>query len=226
MTEPRSLKIKIDNLRKLKPITKNQEQFFHKYHQSDLLLLHGCPGTGKSYISLYKAFKDVLEGNYHSVIILRSAVPSRDIGYLPGDEEEKSRVYQFPYMEICDSLFTTRNAYERLIEQDKLIFSLTSYLRGITFENRIIIVDEIQNMNYQELSTIITRIGKHSKLILTGDIRQNDLLYKKNDQSGLPRFLSVLNKMDMLKQIEFGVDDIVRSDLVKQFIIAEMNANV
>ena len=218
------LKIKQEDLKVIKPLTINQKKFFDLYENSEILLLHGVAGSGKTYIALYKALEEVLErsSTYKKVVVVRSAVPSREIGHLPGDEKEKTEVYQRPYEEICEDLFSRKDAFSRLQEQNSINFMITSFVRGITLDDSIIIVDECQNMSDMELNSIITRVGNRSKIILCGDFRQTDL-YKKNDLSGLKKFMVILDMMPSARTIEFQVNDIVRSSLVKEYIIARMN---
>ena len=218
------LKIKVEDLKEIKPLTINQKKFFDFYENTQVLLLHGVAGSGKTYIALYKAIEEVLEksSTYKKVVVVRSAVPSREIGHLPGDEKEKTEVYQRPYEEICEDLFSRKDAFSRLQEQNSINFMITSFVRGITLDDSIIIVDECQNMSDMELNSIITRVGNRSKIILCGDFRQTDL-YKKHDLSGLKKFMVILDMMPSAKTIEFEVNDIVRSSLVKEYIIARMN---
>ena len=217
-------KLRLDDLKTIEPLTNNQRKFFELYNKSSILMLHGVAGSGKTYIALYKALEEVLErsNSYKQVVIVRSAVPSREIGHLPGDEKEKSEVYQKPYEEICQELFSRGDAFSRLQEQGSVNFMITSFVRGITLDNTIIIVDECQNMTDMELNSIITRIGTNSKIIFCGDFRQTDL-YKKSDVSGLQKFMVILDMMPSVKMIEFEIDDIVRSSLVKEYIIARLN---
>jgi len=188
-----------------------------------MMLLHGVAGTGKSFIALYKALEEVMDkANYYKhVVIVRSAVPSREIGHLPGDEKEKTEVYKLPYIEICDSLFGRNDAFQRLEEQQVIKFMVTSFVRGITLDDSIILVDEVQNMTDMEINSIITRVGERSKIIFCGDFRQTDL-YKKTDMSGLKKFMVIADMMPSLKTIEFDVNDIVRSNLVKEYILARL----
>ena len=160
--------------------------------------------------------------SYEKVVIVRSVVPSRDIGHLPGDEKEKTDVYLAPYKAVCKDLFNTEQAYERLVEQKNIEFLITSFVRGITIDNAVIIVDECQNMNFQELSSIITRVGEGSRIVFCGDFKQTDL-NKRHDQSGLKEFVEVINRMPSFRNVEFGIDDIVRSSLVKEFIVANLH---
>lgn len=218
------LKIRLDQLKVIEPLTENQRRFFEYYDKSKVMLLHGVAGTGKTFIALYHALEEVLDKSnpYEKVVIVRSAVPSRDIGHLPGDEKEKTEVYTEPYIEICHDLFGRHDAYQRLNEQGAIQFLVTSFVRGITLDNSIIIVDECQNMTDMELNSIFTRIGERSKIIFCGDFRQTDL-YKKTDMSGLKKFMVIADSMPSVKVFEFGVNDIVRSQIVKEYIIARMN---
>jgi phosphate starvation-inducible protein PhoH len=217
------LKLSLDDMKTIKPLTENQKGFFEAYDKSKIMLLHGVAGTGKTYIALYHALEEVLDktNQFQRVVIVRSAVPSRDIGHLPGDEKEKTEVYTEPYVEICRDLFDRPDAYQRLVEQKAAQFMITSFVRGITLSNSIIIVDECQNMTDMELNSIMTRIGQRSKIIFCGDFRQTDL-YKKTDMSGLKKFMAIADMMPNFKTFEFGVDDIVRSAIVKEYILARL----
>lgn len=214
----KKLILRIDDLLVLDPLTETQGVFFNSWRQHQLHVLMGSAGTGKTFISIYKALEDVLDkGNkYKQLLILRSVVPARDVGHLPGDLEEKIAVYELPYDSFCGSLFNRRDAYTRLKEQGVVQFAPTSFLRGTTFDNTIILVDEIQNLNYQELYSVMTRVGEHSKIVFCGDFKQTDL-----KDSGLTRFLRVLETMKASNIVTFTVEDVVRSALVKEFIIAE-----
>lgn len=220
----RLCKVKYSDLTQIQPKNYNQRQFFELYdQQSPAILLHGVAGTGKTFIAMYKALEEALDPatEYERVIIVRSAVPSRDIGHLPGDEKEKTEVYTLPYVEICDDLFNHIQPFQRLQEQKTVHFLITSFVRGITLDNSIVIVDECQNMTDMELNSIMTRIGRNSKIIFCGDFRQTDL-YKKNDMSGLQKFMAIAELMPTFKTIEFTVHDIVRSKLVKEYILARL----
>jgi len=218
------LKLRLDSMKVIEPLTNNQKLFFDAYENSNIMLLHGVAGTGKTYIALYHALEEVLDKTnpYRRVIVVRSAVPSRDIGHLPGDEKEKSEVYTEPYVEVCQDLFGRHDAYQRLEEQGVVKFLITSFVRGITLDDSVIIVDECQNMTDMELNSIITRVGDRSKIIFCGDFRQTDL-YKKTDMSGLKKFMAIADMMPSFKTFEFGVEDIVRSAIVKEYIIARLD---
>lgn len=223
ITITNKLRIRLDELKVVEPLTNNQRRFFDLYEDSKIMLLHGVAGTGKSYIALYKALEEVLDKSnpYQHVVIVRSAVPSREIGHLPGDEKEKTEVYKVPYVNICDDLFNRSDAFQRLQEQGVVQFMITSFVRGITLDDSVIIVDEAQNMTDMELNSIITRVGERSKIIFCGDFRQTDL-YKKTDMSGLKKFMVIADMMPSFKTIEFNVHDIVRSDIVKEYILARL----
>jgi predicted ribonuclease YlaK len=220
------LKVQIDDLIVINPLTDNQKKFFDFYkQQSKMVMLHGVAGTGKTYIALYKALEEVLDKSnkkYKKVIIVRSAVQAREIGHLPGDEVEKNEVFQIPYIEICSSLFQRHDAFSRLKEQGVINFLTTSFIRGVTLDNSIIIVDECQNLNDSEINTIMTRVGQDSKIIFCGDFRQTDLS-RKHDMSGLKKFLDIVKLMPSFKLVEFDVEDIVRSDVVKEYILARLH---
>lgn len=219
-----ALKIKIDHLKTFEPLTENQRKFFDAYKQGDYFIaLHGVAGTGKTFIALYKALEEVLDKSnpFNKIIIVRSAVQSREIGHLPGDVGEKLEIYQQPYRQICHTLFDRKDAYDRLEEQGYVSFISTSFIRGMSFDDAIIIVDEMQNMNFEEIDTVMTRVGYRSKIIWCGDYRQTDLR-KNNDKSGILKFFDIAQHMSAFTRIEFTADDIVRSSLVKDYILAKM----
>jgi predicted ribonuclease YlaK len=172
---------------------------------------------------LYKALEEAMDRNnpFNKVTIIRSSVQSRDIGFLPGDADEKMEVYIQPYRQICGELFKRKDAWDRLVEQGHVEFVSTSFIRGTTFSNSIIVVDEVQNMTFEELDTIITRVGDKSKIIFCGDYRQTDLK-KKDDKSGILKFFDIAGLMKEFVRIEFYIEDIVRSSLVKNYIIARV----
>jgi phosphate starvation-inducible protein PhoH len=219
-----SLKIRIDELKTFQPLTQNQKLFYDAYKRGDYFVaLHGVAGTGKSFIAVYKALEEVLDkGNpFDKIVIVRSAVQSREIGHLPGDIDEKMEIYQQPYRQICETLFGRKDAYQRLCEQGHIEFVSTSFIRGMSFDDCIIIVDEMQNMSFEELDTVMTRVGHRSKIIFCGDYRQTDLK-KGNDKSGLFKFFDIAHHMGAFTRIEFTPDDIVRSSLVKDYILAKI----
>ncbi len=223
-TKEQKIKFHLKDLRKIDPLTDTQDKFFDildDFPNKSLALL-GSAGTGKTFLAIHNALELVLEGSngYDKLLIIRSAVASRDIGFLPGSEEEKLQVYEQPYSDICDELFQYSRSYENLKLTGRLEFTSSSFLRGTTFNNTVVVVDECQNMTWGELSTIVTRIGEHSKIIFCGDIKQNDLNRKRGDESGFGKFFDILKRMDkFFEVVEFTHEDIVRSELVKAFII-------
>ena len=206
----------------IKPRTEAQIDTFDAYREGYNLILHGAAGTGKSFIGLYLALSDVIEGKYHKVVIVRSVVPSRDMGFLPGSIREKCQVYEAPYVAIVNKLFNHPDAYHLMSDKGYIEFVTTSFERGIEFDNAAVFVDEIQNMNFQELDTTITRVGQNCKVILAGDIEQTDL-YRRTDLSGLPTFLRIVEDMESFDSIEFAVEDIVRSGIVKEYLLSKRN---
>ena len=201
------------SLAEIEPLTKNQLIAF----ESDKnLILHGIAGTGKTFISCYLAFDDMVKGVYNNLVIIRSAVPTRDIGFLPGSEKEKASVYEEPYKEIALELFQRGDAYEILKTKGLVHFMTTSFVRGITLKDAVIMVDECQNMSFHELDSIITRVGTNCRVIFCGDFRQSDL--KTN---GLESFMGILKNMGSFEFIDFEIKDIVRSEFVKDYIIAK-----
>ena len=213
----------------VKPLTTNQERLFKSYDEGKHMIAYGVAGTGKTFITLYNALKEVLNENtpYEKIYIVRSLVATREIGFLPGDHEDKSSLYQIPYKNMVKYMFEMPSdadfemLYGNLKQQETISFWSTSFLRGTTFDNSILIVDEFQNLNFHELDSIITRVGKDSKIMFCGDARQSDLT-KMNDRNGIMEFINILRKMPSFDIIEFDVDDIVRSGLVKEYIIAKM----
>jgi predicted ribonuclease YlaK len=220
-----SLKVSINDLKVFDPLTDNQKLFFDSYKRGDYFVaLHGVAGTGKTFCALYKALEEVLDkGNtFDKIIIVRSAVQSREIGHLPGDVNEKMEIFQQPYVQICETLFGRRDAYQRLSEQGHIDFISTSFIRGMSFDDAIIIVDEMQNLTFEEIDTVMTRVGYRSKIIWCGDYRQTDLNKRKNDMTGILKFFDIAMHMGAFTRIEFTADDIVRSSLVKEYILAKM----
>ena len=211
------------SFRNVKPYTFTQEEAFKAFMSGGNLMLHGIAGTGKTFIAMYLALKEIQRYSleYDKVIIIRSGVPSRDLGYLPGSVEEKAAVYEAPYESIASFLYDRGDAYQILKSHGQVEFMTTSFLRGITFERCIVIVDEIQNMTYSELATIITRMGDHSRIIFCGDFRQTDL-FRTKEKEGLHHFMRIIEKMQEFSFHEFNASDIVRGQLVRSFIIEEM----
>jgi predicted ribonuclease YlaK len=213
------------------PLTDNQKRLFESYASGKHLVAYGCAGTGKTFISLYNALQDVLDEHspYERIYLVRSLVATREIGFLPGSHEDKADIYQIPYKNMVKYMFQMPSdadfemLYGNLKSQETIKFWSTSFLRGTTLDNAIIIVDEFQNLNFHELDSIITRVGENTKIIFCGDASQSDL-QKTNERNGIVDFMTVLRKMPSFDIIEFGVDDIVRSGLVKEYILAKMES--
>lgn len=208
------------DLADITPLTENQ---IIAFNSDKNLVLKGSAGTGKSFISCYLALEDIFINRlYKKLIIIRSAVPTRDMGFLPGDDKEKAKIYEQPYQEICKELLQRGDAYDIMKSKNIVEFITTSFLRGLTFRRSVIIVDECQNMSMHELDTLITRVGKECRIIFCGDTKQGDL---KN--SGFSDFCRILDEMEEdFETIEFNVDDIVRSDFVKKYLITKENLNI
>ena len=209
-----------DQFHSIEPLTPKQMDAFREYEQGQNLVLSGFAGTGKTFTAMYLALKTVFDSNapQDSIIIVRSAIPTQDIGFLPGTYEEKIAPYEEPYDSICDELFKINNVYDQLKLTGHITFAPVSFIRGVTFDNAIIIVDEFANCNGHQLDSIITRCGENTKIIFSGDITQSDL-HKKNEKDGVANFVSILKDMEEFEIIEFGEQDIVRSDLVRNYII-------
>lgn len=212
------------NLNPIFPITDNQIHTFNAYEQGDNLFLHGCAGTGKTFISFYLALKELESGRTrrNKLVIIRTAQASKDIGFLPGSEKQKLEVYEAPYKAICAELYNRGDAYDILKQTGVIEFHGTSFLRGTTIDNAIILIDECQNQRYVELRTVLTRTGEKSRVILCGDTKQDDLTSDRyKESSGLSNMVKVFERMGQMKTIQFDIDDIVRSGFVRDFIIAE-----
>ena len=228
-TMKRKKPINLDYTRKIEPLTENQEKFFEEYKKEQNLVAYGCAGTGKTFITLYNAILDVLDPStpYDKIYIVRSLVPTREIGFLPGDHEDKSSLYQIPYKNMVKYMFEMPddNAFEMLYAnlkaQGTISFWSTSFIRGTTLDNVIVIVDEFQNLNFHELDSMITRVGENSKIMFCGDATQTDLI-KTAEKNGIVDFIRILKNMPSFSMVEFEAEDICRSGLVKEYIIAKL----
>jgi predicted ribonuclease YlaK len=214
----------------VEPITDNQKKFFDEWDAGKMIYAYGVAGTGKTFIALYKALKDVLGETtpYEKIYIVRSLVATREIGFLPGDHEDKSSLYQIPYKNMVQAMFEMPddNSYEMLYDnlkaQETISFWSTSFIRGTTLDNAIIIIDECQNLNFHELDSIITRVGQDSKIIFCGDAAQTDL-QKIGERTGIIDFQRIIQNMEEFSLIEFNIEDIVRSGLVRSYLINKIN---
>tara|TARA_Y100001963_G_scaffold141744_1_gene210346 strand:- start:317 stop:1072 length:756 start_codon:yes stop_codon:yes gene_type:complete len=213
----------------VEPITENQKKAFASYGEDKNLFLYGAAGTGKTFITLYLALKEVLNPltPYNKVVLVRSLVSTREIGFLPGDHEDKSALYQIPYKNMVKYMFElpTDNDFEmlwgNLKTQESVTFWSTSFIRGTTLDDSIVIVDESQNLNFHELDSIMTRCGENTKIMFCGDAAQTDLV-KTNERNGILDFQKIIQRMAEFDLVEFGVDDIVRSGLVKSYLISKI----
>ena len=218
--------ITYSQLNQIKPVTDSQKLVFDTWKKGQNQFLFGCAGTGKTFVSLYLALSEVLrnETPYDKVIMVRSLIPTREIGFLPGDEEDKAALYQVPYSNMMQFMFEQPNEhafeslYNRIKAQGSYYFLSTSFLRGLTFDNSIIIVDECQNLNFHELDTIITRVGQDSKIVFCGDFSQTDLT-RTAEKNGMMDFLQILHEMEEFNCVEFDIGDIVRSGFVRNYLI-------
>ena len=221
--------INSEQLTEIKPLTDNQKLVFDAYEENKNLFLYGCAGTGKTFIAMYLALKEILSNKtpYEKLYVVRSLVPTREIGFLPGDHEDKAHLYQIPYQNMVKYMFKMPDdpafemLYDNLKAQETISFWSTSFLRGTTLDNAIVIVDECQNLNFHELDSIMTRVGNDSKIIFAGDVAQTDLV-KTNEKNGILDFMKILEIMDEFACLEFDVNDIVRSGLIRNYIITKL----
>jgi phosphate starvation-inducible PhoH-like protein/PhoH-like ATPase len=226
MATKKNKEVNMNDLVTIKPITDNQKVVFSTWKKGLNQFLFGAAGTGKTFVSLYLALQEImdLKKPADKVILVRSLIPTREIGFLPGDEEDKSALYQVPYRNMVQFMFEMPNEqsfnglYDKLKSQGSLYFLSTSFLRGLTFDNSIIIVDECQNLNFHELDTIITRVGQDSKIMFCGDFSQTDLV-RNNEKNGLHDFMRILEEMNEFNCTEFTIGDIVRSGFVRSYLI-------
>jgi len=225
--------INSDLLREVEPLTENQEHLFNSYSEGKNLVAYGCAGTGKTFITLYNALREVLDVNspYEKIYIVRSLVATREIGFLPGDHEDKADIYQIPYKNMVKYMFEMSDdsafemLYGNLKSQNTISFWSTSFIRGTTLDKAIIIVDEFQNLNFHELDSIITRVGEDTKIMFCGDATQSDLV-KTSERTGIMDFLKIIGIMPSFDMVEFGLDDIVRSGLCKEYLTAKAELNL
>jgi len=215
-------RLKIDHLLTYDPITENQKLAYEAFKEGDHLVLCGSAGTGKTFVGMYLALEKVLDKSYeqNKLVIVRSVVPTREMGYLPGSVEEKVDAYTAPYRSICTELFNEKMAYENLEQQGIVEFVSTSFIRGTTLDNCIVLVDEMQNLTFHELDSIITRVGKNSRIIFSGDYYQSDLK-SGSDKKGILDFMNIMEVMNNFTTVEYGWADIVRSDFVRDYIMTK-----
>lgn len=218
-----TLKLKIEDMDYVDPITENQTKAYEIFlKENKNLIMIGSAGTGKTFIGLYLALEKVLEqkNNYSKIVIVRSMVPTREIGFLPGNEEEKKDAYTSPYRYICSELFEDTHAWNKLYSTGIIQFISTSFIRGITLKDSIVLVDECQNLNFHEIDSIITRLGNNCRMIFAGDYYQTDF-QKENEKNGILKFLTIAEQLKDFRVIEFTWEDIVRSDFVRDYIMTK-----
>jgi len=219
-----------DFLLDIDPMTDNQKRLFASYGEGKNIFAYGAAGTGKTFVTLYLTLRDVLDPTtpYEKLYIVRSLVATREIGFLPGDHDDKSALYQIPYKNMVKYMFEMPDdpsfdmLYANLKGQETISFWSTSFIRGTTFDNSILLIDECQNLNFHELDSIITRVGENCKIMFCGDATQSDLT-KTYERNGILDFTKILHAMPEFDCIEFGVEDIVRSGLVKSYIVNKLN---
>ena len=217
-----SMNIRIDDLRTIEPVTDSQKEAHAAWREGDNLAMVGTAGTGKTFLGLYLALEEVMDKStpYESIRIIRSAVPTREVGFLPGTIEEKLDAFTGPYRAACADLFEDDRAYEKLVHNKYIQFESTSYIRGVTFDHSIVLVDEMQNLNFHELDSVITRIGHCSKIIFCGDYKQSDFK-QTGEKNGINTFLEILEQLKHFSVVEFSWEDIVRSGLVRDYIMTK-----
>ena len=215
-------KVRYEDLFDFEPQTENQERAYSAWDDGENLVLAGSAGTGKTFVAMYLGLEAVLEREtpYNKLIIVRSVVPTRDMGYLPGTIEEKKEVFETPYKAISLEMFGDTSAYNKLINSHQLEFTTTSFIRGLTIDNAVVIVDEMQNLNFHELDSVITRVGNNCRIILSGDYHQSDFK-DENERNGLQRFLRIIEQLKNFSVITYGWQDIVRSDFLRDYIMTK-----
>lgn len=204
-----------------RPLTEKQKDSIYAFSSGKHLALLGSAGTGKTFLGIYLASSLMVDPDSQTdkIIVLRTAVQARDQGFVKGDPAEKMDPYSVPYKQAFTKIFGRANSFYDLIKAKKLVFDSTSFLRSVTFDNAVVIFDEAQNAEFREINTVITRLGQNSRLILIGDSLQDDL--SKNEESGLPKFSKIVTQHlpTDFHITTFTSEDIVRSDLVKRWVI-------
>jgi len=216
-----SMTVRLADLLQHDPLTTTQEAAYSAWDDGDNLVLTGSAGSGKTFMALYLALEDVLEAQeYNRLVIIRSMVPTRDMGFLPGTKEEKEDAFTSPYKNICHELFGDKSSYNKMLTSGQISFDSTSFIRGTTYDNSIIVVDEMQNLNFHELDSVITRVGKNSKIIFCGDYKQSDFKFD-DEKNGIMKFLQIVEQLRNFSIVNFGWEDIVRSDFVRDYIMTK-----
>lgn len=217
---PLTATIRQDHLEPFEPFTLNQKKAVEAWSRGQNLILSGSPGTGKTFLAFHFGLSEVLKKNFDKLIVIRSIVPTRDIGFLPGDEKEKHEAYSAPYKDIASQVTGTSAAWNMMLTARTIQFESTSFIRGLTLDNCVIVVDEMQNLNFHELDSVITRVGVNSRIIFCGDYHQSDFRHK-NERDGILKFMEIIDHMKSFDVIRFGWEDIVRSDFVRDYIMTK-----
>lgn len=210
-----------NNMRDIKPITDSQIEAYEQWEKGRNLILSGAAGSGKTFIALYLALQELIKNRKKRLVILRSVVPTRDIGFLPGTQEEKEAAYLTPYIGVISEIFKNNpTLFTSFLKNGTIEFLTTSYIRGITLKDAIVVVDEFQNCNFHELDSIITRIGKGSRVIFSGDYYQSDFTNRK-EKEGIGEFLKIIESLKHFKKVEFTWKDCVRSGMVRDYLMTK-----
>jgi predicted ribonuclease YlaK len=222
-----SSKVFLEQLIDFEPFTDNQKKATDAWYEGQHLFLSGSAGTGKTFLALYLALEQVLDPDEEcdNIMIIRSIVPTRDIGFLPGNEDEKKKAFIKPYIDICGEICQDASAWNKLITNKMINFESTSFIRGMTFDDSVIVIDEAQNLNGHELDSVITRVGDRCRVIFCGDYYQSDFRNER-ERDGILSFLEIIETMKDFSVIKFNWSDIVRSDLIREYIMTKEMLNI
>jgi phosphate starvation-inducible PhoH-like protein len=223
----RSAYIKHEHLIEIEPFTNNQKKAVDAWNEGKHLFLSGSAGTGKTFLALHLGLTQALtkDADCDNVTIIRSIVPTRDIGFLPGDEEKKKLAYVRPYVGICSEICEDNSAWGKLTASKTINFESTSFIRGTTFDDTVLVVDECQNMSGHELDSVITRTGDRCRIIFCGDYYQSDFRNGR-DKNGILEFMKIIETMKDFAVINFTWSDIIRSDFVREYIMSKEMMNI